>query len=72
MTPEIEEVSAVSSSTNEVGRSEVCMAAAYGDVDKLRELVEKEGRSVCDADGSGYCPLQWAALNDRCCCAVHN
>lgn len=46
-------------------------AAAYGDMEKLRRLVEVEGRSVCEPDGRGYYALQWAALNNRCVAAEY-
>lgn len=43
----------------------VWKAAAYGDTDKLKELLETDGSQVNAADPSGYVPLQWAALNNR-------
>lgn len=44
--------------------ADVYSAAAYGDFEKLRELVEKGGRSLSKPDGNGYYALQWAALNN--------
>lgn len=52
-------------------RNDVYAAAAYGDMEKLRRLVEVEGRSVCEPDGRGYYALQWAALNNRCVAAEY-
>lgn len=43
---------------------DVCSAAAYGDFEKLRGFVEREGRSLSKPDGNGYYALQWAALNN--------
>lgn len=43
--------------------SDVYGAAAYGDFEKLREFVEKDGSSLSKPDGNGYYALQWAALN---------
>ncbi|KAJ1697037.1 hypothetical protein LUZ63_005549 [Rhynchospora breviuscula] len=44
--------------------SDVYSAAAYGDFEKLREFVEKDGSSLSKPDGNGYYALQWAALNN--------
>lgn len=52
-------------------RNDVYAAAAYGDVEKLRRLVEVEGCSVREPDGLGYHALQWAALNNRCVAAQY-
>uniref|UniRef100_A0A7N0T1B8 S-acyltransferase n=1 Tax=Kalanchoe fedtschenkoi TaxID=63787 RepID=A0A7N0T1B8_KALFE len=52
-------------------RNDVYTAAAYGDLDKLRKLVEGEGCSVAEPDGIGYYALQWAALNDRAAAAQY-
>ncbi|KAL1534453.1 protein S-acyltransferase [Salvia divinorum] len=49
---------------NEVHIVDVYSAAAYGDIEKLRNFVENEGVSVSHPDGNGYYPLQWAALNN--------
>ncbi|KAE8654504.1 Protein S-acyltransferase 24 [Hibiscus syriacus] len=46
-------------------RNDVYTAAAYGDLEKLRKLVEYEGRSFSEPDGLGYYAVQWAALNNR-------
>ncbi|KAF5206561.1 S-acyltransferase [Thalictrum thalictroides] len=43
---------------------DVFSASAYGDLDKLRKFVEKDGSSLSIPDGNGYYPLQWAALNN--------
>ncbi|XP_020100365.1 probable protein S-acyltransferase 23 isoform X3 [Ananas comosus] len=43
---------------------DVCSAAAYGDFEKLRGFVEREGHSLSKPDGNGYYALQWAALNN--------
>lgn len=39
-------------------------ASAYGDLPKLRNLVEQENVSLSKPDGNGYYPLQWASLNN--------
>ncbi|KAK4431799.1 protein S-acyltransferase 24 [Sesamum alatum] len=46
-------------------RNDVYTAAAYGDMEKLQRLVEKEGCLVSEPDALGYSALQWAALNNR-------
>lgn len=46
-------------------RNDVYTAAAYGDLEKLQQLVEVELCSVSEPDGLGYSALQWAALNNR-------
>ncbi|CAO2841110.1 unnamed protein product [Amaranthus hypochondriacus] len=46
-------------------KDDVYTAAAYGDMEKLQRLVERENCSVCEPDSLGYFPLQWAALNNR-------
>jgi palmitoyltransferase len=45
---------------------DVYSAAAYGDLDRLRRFVEREGGagSLSAPDGNGYYALQWAALNN--------
>ncbi|WOK92268.1 putative protein S-acyltransferase 23 [Canna indica] len=43
---------------------DVWSAAAYGDLEKLRGFVERNGLSVSNPDGNGYYPLQLAALNN--------
>ncbi|OVA06812.1 zinc finger protein [Macleaya cordata] len=49
---------------NGVDISDVFSASAYGDLEKLRKFVEKDGYSVSKPDGNGYYPLQWAVLNN--------
>ncbi|PKI66750.1 hypothetical protein CRG98_012945 [Punica granatum] len=46
-------------------KNDVYTAAAYGDIEKMRRLVESEGASVAEPDGLGYYALQWAALNNK-------
>lgn len=46
-------------------RDDIYTAAAYGDMEKLQRLVERQGCSVSEPDGLGYYALQWAALNNR-------
>ncbi|PWA34005.1 zinc finger, DHHC-type, palmitoyltransferase, Ankyrin repeat-containing domain protein [Artemisia annua] len=46
-------------------KNDMYTTAAYGDVDKLKNLVELEGASVHKPDDLGYRALQWAALNNR-------
>ena len=46
-------------------KDDVYTGAAYGDLEKLHRLVEREGRSVTVPDALGYHALQWAALNNR-------
>lgn len=52
-------------------RDDVYTAAAYGDVDKLRKLVEDRGCSVLEPDSGGYFALQWCALNNRTAAAQY-
>ncbi|CAK9165757.1 unnamed protein product, partial [Ilex paraguariensis] len=52
-------------------RNDVYTAAAYGDMEKLQRLVEREGASVSEPDGLGYYALQWAALNNRTAAAQY-
>lgn len=52
-------------------REDVYTAAAYGDVDKLRWLVEERGCSVLEPDSGGYFALQWCALNNRTAAAQY-
>ncbi|XP_043709002.1 probable protein S-acyltransferase 23 [Telopea speciosissima] len=51
-------------SSNEINIVDVFSASAYGDFDKLRKFVEKDGCSLSQPDGNGYYPLQWASLNN--------
>ncbi|TYH93262.1 hypothetical protein ES332_A13G241900v1 [Gossypium tomentosum] len=46
-------------------RNDVYCAAAYGDLGRLRMLVEYLGFSLKEPDALGYYALQWAALNNR-------
>lgn len=57
--------------TDESLRNDVYTAAAYGDMEKLQRLVEREGFSVSEPDGLGYYALQWAALNNRTAAAQY-
>jgi palmitoyltransferase len=59
------EENAAGGGEDETLRNDVYTAAAYGDLEKLRRLVEAEGCSVTEPDGLGYFALQWAALNNR-------
>ncbi|XP_042417823.1 probable protein S-acyltransferase 23 [Zingiber officinale] len=43
---------------------DVCSASIYGDLEKLRGFVERDGQSVSLPDGNGFYALQWAALNN--------
>uniref|UniRef100_A0ACD5X6N8 Uncharacterized protein n=1 Tax=Avena sativa TaxID=4498 RepID=A0ACD5X6N8_AVESA len=45
---------------------DVYSAAAYGDLERLRRFVEREGgaASLTAPAGNGYHALQWAALNN--------
>lgn len=52
-------------------RNDVYTAAAYGDLEKLKRLVEEEGCSVSEPDASGYYALQWSALNNRAAAAQY-
>lgn len=49
---------------NEIAITDVYSASAYGDLEKVRKFVEKDGASVSVPDGNGYYALQWAALNN--------
>ncbi|ERN14295.1 hypothetical protein AMTR_s00033p00182370 [Amborella trichopoda] len=77
MASEIEIVTeGVSDTVAEVGgeeslRNDVYTAAAYGDLEKLKRLVEFEGCSVTEPDALGYYALQWAALNNRTAAAQY-
>jgi palmitoyltransferase ZDHHC13/17 len=55
----------------EVLKDDVYTGAAYGDLEKLLRLVEREGRSVTEPDGLGHHALQWAALNNRVAAAQY-
>ena len=46
-------------------KDDIYTASAYGDIDKLRRLVETEGHSVSTPDASGFYALQWSALNNK-------
>lgn len=65
------EASAVAGVEEESLRNDVYTAAAYGDMEKLRRLVESEGCSISQPDGLGYYALQWAALNNRAAAAQY-
>jgi palmitoyltransferase ZDHHC13/17 len=52
-------------------KDDVYTGAAYGDLEKLHRLVEREGRSVAEPDALGYHALQWAALNNRVAAAQY-
>lgn len=52
-------------------KNDVYTAAAYGDLEKLRNLVETEGCSINKPDDLGYRALQWAALNNRVAAAQY-
>jgi ankyrin repeat protein len=55
----------VGNGADESIKDDVYSASAYGDVEKLKRLVEKEGHSVLVPDKGGFFALQWAALNNR-------
>ncbi|PWA38552.1 zinc finger, DHHC-type, palmitoyltransferase, Ankyrin repeat-containing domain protein [Artemisia annua] len=57
--------------TEESMKNDVYTEAAYGDLDKLKNLVESEGASVHKPDDLGYRALQWAALNNRVAAAQY-
>ncbi|KAI3909990.1 hypothetical protein MKW98_013044 [Papaver atlanticum] len=52
------------SAINVVEINDVFAASAYGDLEKLKKFVGKDGCSVSIPDGNGYYPLQWSALNN--------
>ena len=52
-------------------KDDVYTAAAYGDVENLRRLVEEKGCSVSEPDAGGYFALQWSALNNRTAAAEY-
>ncbi|KAJ1278231.1 hypothetical protein BS78_04G063400 [Paspalum vaginatum] len=52
-------------------KDDIYTGAAYGDLEKLQRLVEREGRSVTEADTLGHHALQWAALNNRVAAAQY-
>uniref|UniRef100_A0A0E0G2M9 S-acyltransferase n=1 Tax=Oryza nivara TaxID=4536 RepID=A0A0E0G2M9_ORYNI len=52
-------------------KDDVYTGAAYGDLEKLHRLVEREGRPVTEPDALGYHALQWAALNNRVAAAQY-
>jgi palmitoyltransferase len=56
---------------DEALKDDVYTGAAYGDLEKLQRLVEREGRSVTEPDALGYHALQWAALNNRVAAAQY-
>ncbi|RLN08898.1 protein S-acyltransferase 24-like [Panicum miliaceum] len=74
---EIEAEPAVASGAGQEGEEEeelkddVYTGAAYGDLEKLHRLVEREGCSVAEPDALGYHALQWAALNNRVAAAQY-
>ena len=51
--------------TDEALREDIYTAAAYGDLEKLHRLVEKEHCSVSLPDNGGFFALQWSSLNNR-------
>jgi len=54
---------------DEVGKDEseidVWRAAAYGNVEAMKRMMDEDPGRVNEPDGAGYRPLQWAALNNR-------
>ncbi|CAN6230604.1 unnamed protein product [Urochloa humidicola] len=52
-------------------KDDVYTGAAYGDLEKLHRLVEREGCTVTEPDALGYHALQWAALNNRVAAAQY-
>eukprot|EP00271_Cylindrocystis_brebissonii_P003721 TRINITY_DN14991_c0_g1_i1.p1 TRINITY_DN14991_c0_g1~~TRINITY_DN14991_c0_g1_i1.p1 ORF type:complete len:821 (+),score=93.49 TRINITY_DN14991_c0_g1_i1:163-2625(+) len=46
-------------------KDDVYTASAYGDLEKLRRLVEVEHHSLSVPDSGGYHALQWSALNNK-------
>lgn len=52
-------------------KNDIYTAAAYGDLEKLRNLIEVEGCWVNKPDDNGYRALQWAALNNRVAAAQY-
>eukprot|EP00897_Mesotaenium_endlicherianum_P001224 jgi/Mesen1/1129/ME000123S00302 len=46
-------------------KDDIYTAAAYGDIDKLRRLIETEGHHINTPDAGGYRALQWSALNNK-------
>lgn len=67
----VDEGAVASGPSEEELKNDVYTAAAYGDLEKLQRLVETEGCSVSEPDGSGYYALQWAALNNRTAAAQY-
>lgn len=51
--------------TDDSIKEDIYSASAYGDLDKLKRLVEREGHSILVPDKGGFFALQWAALNNR-------
>jgi len=47
------------------------LSAAYGDMEKMRRLLEEEKHSVSEPDSGGYYALQWAALNNKAAIAQY-
>lgn len=46
-------------------KEDVYTAAAYGDLEKLKRLVEEEHHLVTVPDSGGFYSLQWSALNNK-------
>jgi ankyrin repeat protein len=61
----------LSQEAQDARKDDVYTAAAYGDLEKLIRLVEKERCSVSVPDAGGYYALQWSALNDRAVAAQY-
>ena len=49
---------------------DVWRAAAYGNVEAMKRMVEEDPQCVNARDGAGYRALQWAALNNRVAAAT--
>jgi len=50
---------------------DIFKASAYGDLDKLKEFIERTPSAVNQTDAQGYRPLQWACLNNRVAAATY-
>ena len=55
----------------EESEKDVWRAAAYGNVEAIKRMVEEDPGCVNAPDGSGYRALQWAALNNRVSAATY-
>ena len=55
----------------EESEKDVWRAAAYGNVEAMKRMVEEDPGCVNAPDGSGYRALQWAALNNRVSAATY-